>query len=455
MRLSSLAALVLLAPVAFCQTSETREFKSINPTVRKIVDAVSQDRIAETLKKLESFGTRNTNSGTISPTQGIEPARQWIFDQFKSFSPRLQVRLDTFHVPKGGRVTQDVDIANVVAVLPGTTEPDRIFVIGGHYDTINMTRPDPNNPQPFPPAPGVDDDGSGTATTLELARIMSQYEFRHTIVFIAFVAEEQGLLGATHFAQEARQQNQLIDGVLNNDIIGTAVAGNGRSDTHSIHIFSPEPMDSNARQLARYVKEIGERYVPEMDVQLIYRADRFGRGGDHTPFNREGFAAVRFTTANENFSHQHSIQDNFENVSVPYVTRVAKVDAAALASLALAPKAPVTMREGRQPGQLAPMLDRGTSGYDAHLRWNDPNPPADLAGYAVVMRSTLAPYWEKEVFVGKVNEYTMPNVSIDEWVFGVKAVDKDGNESLVSAYAPAESAPAARPASARPAPAAK
>jgi hypothetical protein len=437
MKPSSLAALVLLAPVAFCQTTETREMKSINPTVRKIVDSVSQDRIAQTLKKLETFGTRNTMSGQISPTQGIDAARQWILDQFKSFSPRLQVSLDSFHVPKGGRVTNDVDIANVVAVLPGTTEPDRIFVIGGHYDSLNLQRPDSANPQPFLPAPGVDDDGSGTATTLELARVMSQYEFRHTIVFIAFVAEEQGLLGATHYAQEARKANKLIDGVLNNDIIGTAVAGNGRSDTHSIHVFSPEPMDSNARELARYVKQIGERYVPDMDVQLIYRADRFGRGGDHTPFNREGFAAVRFTTANENFSHQHSPLDNFENVSVPYVTRVAKVNAAALASLALAPKAPVTMREGRQPGQLSPMLDRGTSGYDARLRWNDPNPPADLAGYAVVIRSTLAPYWEKEVFVGKTYEYTMPDVSIDEWVFGVKAVDRDGNESLVSAYAPA------------------
>jgi hypothetical protein len=437
MRPLSFAAFLLLAPAAFCQTTETRELKSINPTVRKIVDSVSQDRIAETLKKLETFGTRNTMSGLISPTQGIDAARLWIFEQFKSFSPRLQVSLDSFHVPKGGRITNDVDIANVVAVLPGTTEPDRIFVIGGHYDSLNLQRPDPANPQPFLPAPGVDDDGSGTATTLELARVMSQHEFRHTIVFIAFVAEEQGLLGATHYAKEARKAGKLIDGVLNNDIIGTAVAGNGRSDTHSIHVFSPEPMDSNSRELARYAKQIGERYVPEMDVQLIYRADRFGRGGDHTPFNREGFAAVRFTTANENFSHQHSPLDNFDNVSVPYVTRVAKVNAAVLASLALAPKAPVTMREGRQPGQLSPMLDRGRSGYDAHLRWEDPNPPADLAGYAVVMRSTLAPYWEKEVFVGKTNEYTMPDVSIDEWVFGVKAVDKDGNESLVSPYAPA------------------
>lgn len=434
MRSFSLAAIALLAPVAFCQTSEPRSLKSTNPTVRKIVDSVSQDRIAEILKKFETFGTRNTLSDQTSPTKGIGAARQWIFDQFKSYSPRLQVRFDSYQVPKGGRITRDVELANVVAVLPGTTEPERIFVIGGHYDSLNLARPDPANPQADIPAPGVDDDGSGTATTMELARVMSQYEFRHTIVFIAFVAEEQGLIGATRFAQKAHQEKQLLDGVLNNDIIGTAAAGNGRSDTHSIHVFSPEPMDSNARQLARYVKEIGERYVPEMDVQLVYRADRFGRGGDHTPFNREGFAAVRFTTANENYSHQHSIQDNFENVSVPYVTRVAKVNAAALASLALAPKAPVTMREGRQPGQLSPTLDRGPSGYDARLRWTDPNPSADLAGYSVVIRSTLAPYWEKEVFVGKVNEYTLPNISIDEWVFGVKAVDKDGNESLVSAY---------------------
>jgi len=437
MRPFSLAALALFVPVAFCQTSEPRQLKSINPTVRKIVDSVSQDRIAEILKKFETFGTRNTMSDQTSPTKGIGAARQWIFDQFKSYSPRLQVRFDSYQVPKGGRITRDVELANVVAVLPGTTEPERSFIIGGHYDSLNLARPDPANPQADLPAPGVDDDGTGTATTMELARIMSQYEFKHTIVFISFVAEEQGLIGATNYAQKAHKENQLIDGVLNNDIIGTAVAGNGRSDTHSIHVFSPEPMDSPSRQLARYIKEIGERYVPEMSVDLMYRADRFGRGGDHTPFNREGFAAVRFTTANENFSHQHSIQDNFENVSVPYCTRVAKINAAALASLALAPKAPVTMREGRQPGQLSPTVDRGASGYDARLRWTDPNPSPDLAGYSVVVRSTIAPYWEKEVFVGKVNEYTMPNLSIDEWVFGVKAVDKDGNESLVSPYAPA------------------
>lgn len=431
---------IRLIPLCLAAALAQQPPKSINPTVRKIVDAVAEDRIAGILKKLETFGTRNTMSDQASPDHGVGAARQWIFDQFKSYSPRLQVRFDSYKVKKQGRIMRDVEVANVVAVLPGATNPDRQFMIGGHYDSLNMTGPDAFNHQADLTAPGVDDDGSGVAATMELARVMSQYEFEKTIVFIAFVGEEQGLIGATLYAQKARRENQIIDGLLNNDLIGTTVAGNGRTNNAAVNVFSPEPMDSASRQLARYIKEIGERYVPGMNVDLIFRADRFGRGGDHTPFNREGYAAVRFTTANENFAHQHTAEDTFANVSVAYCTRVTKINAAALASLALAPKAPVTMRQGQRPGALAPMLDRGPSGYDARLRWQDPNPEPDLAGYIVVMRSTTAPYWEKEVFVGKVNEYVLPNVPIDMVVLGVKAVDRDGNESLVSPYLPAESA---------------
>jgi hypothetical protein len=204
-------------------------------------------------------------------------------------------------------------------------------------------------------------------------------------------------------------------------------------------LFSDGPEDSGSRELARYVKEVGTRYVPSMNVNLIFRADRLGRGGDHTPFHQEGFAAVRFTSPNENYANQHTMSDTFANTSVSYTARVARVNAAALASLALGPKAPVVDEEiqrGPRKGQLTPMIGRGKSHYDAVLRWKNDNPEPDLAGYAVVMRSTTAAYWEREIFVGKVNELTLKDVSIDDVVFGVKAIDKDGNESLVSAYVP-------------------
>ncbi len=407
-------SLFCVAAAAFAQP--------VNPVVREIVDNVSEDRITATLKQLESFGTRNTMS------EGAVKARQWIYDQFKSYSPRLQVRFDSYKVKKQGRVTRDVEMANVIAVLPGTTNPERQFIISGHYDTLNIRVPDWQAAQETAPAPGVDDDGSGTAAVLELARVMSRHEFEKTIVFIAFVAEEQGLIGGSLYAQKARRENQIIDGVLNNDIIGTAVAGNGRVDNGLVRVFSPEPDDSPARELARDVKDAGERYVPSMIVDLVFRADRFQRGGDHTPFNQEGFAAVRFTTPNENYAHQHSPDDTLANVSVPYLARVARIDAAALASLALAPKAPVVSRNGR------PLLGRGPSGYDADLRWDDPNPEPDLAAYAVVIRSTQSPHWEKQIDVGKKMELLIPKYSIDDKIFGVKAIDRDGNESLVAPY---------------------
>jgi hypothetical protein len=287
--------------------------------------------------------------------------------------------------------------------------------------------------------PGVTDDGSGTAAVMELARIMSQYEFEKTIVFVAFAGEEMGLIGSSLYARKARKENTIIDGVLNNDIIGSEVSGNGRIDNSTISVYSEDPDDSTSRQLARYVKDIAERYLPSMKIDLVFRADRLGRGGDHTPFNQEGYPAVRVTTPNENYANQHSVTDTFANTSVSYASRAIQANAAALASLALAPKAPVTnemITSGARKGQLTPMLARGKTRYDAALRWKNENPEPDLLGYAVVMRKSTAPYWEKEIFVGKVTEYTLKDVSIDDVIFGVKAIDRDGNESLVAPYVP-------------------
>jgi hypothetical protein len=431
------------------------QMKSVNPTVKEIVDSVSKDRIGEIMKKLGSFETRNIFSDDDNPTRGIGAARRWIFDQFTSYSPRLQVRFDSYKVKKKGRIVRDVELHNVVAVLPGKLNPERQFIISGHYDSLALLRP----PQPTtgagaqpaadsqfdlsnlaPTAPGVSDDGSGTAAVMELARVMSKYEFEKTIVFVAFTAEEEGLVGSTLYARKARQENQIIDGVLNNDIIGTEVSGNGRIDNGTVWVFSEDPDDSSSRELARYVKDISDRYLPSFKVDLIFRADRLARGGDHTAFNLEGYPAVRLTTPNETYANQHTVTDTFENASAPYTFRVVQTNAAALASLALAPKAPVTnepIKSGPRKGQPTTMLGRGKSRYDAALRWTNENPEPDLLGYIVVMRKSTSPNWEREIFVGNVTEYTMKDVSIDDVIFGVKAIDRDGNESLVTPYVPA------------------
>ena len=437
--------LLLLCTCAFAGPDR----KGIDPAIKEIVDGISPDRIAETLKKLESFGTRNVHTNDDSNTHGIGAARRWIYDQFKSYSPRLEVRFDSYHVKKQGRIQKDIELVNVVAVLPGTVNKDRQVIISGHYDTIafsgqrtedtplaaDAARAEYSNFDR--PAPGVTDDGSGTATVMEIARLMSQHQYDNTVVFIAFAGEEMGLIGSNLYATKAKEQNQTIDAVLNNDIIGSDISGNGFSDNGHVRVFSEDPIDSPSRQVARYVREIGERYFPAMRVDMIFRADRFGRGGDHTPFNQNGFAAVRITTSAENYANQHTATDTFANTSVPYTTRVAKINAAALANLALAPKPPVTeerVTRGERQGALTPMIGRGKSRYDAVLRWKNESPEPDLAGYAVVVRSTLASDWEREIWVGNVNTYTLENTSIDDVVFGVKAVDKEGHESLVSPY---------------------
>jgi len=405
----------------------------VDPVVQQIVAAISEERIAENLKALERFETRHTLSDPTHPTRGIGAARMWIFEQFRRYSPRLQVSFDTHYVKKQGqRLVRDVELRNVVAVLPGTRQPERRILICAHYDSLAIVRgPDGQVDwtQTEVVAPGVNDNGSGTAAVLELARVLSQYEFEKTLVFIAFAGEEQGLVGSTLYAQKARREGQIIEAVLNNDIIGSDVAGDGASANRVVWVFSEDPADSPSRQLARYVKRIGELYVPSMRVEMIFRHDRFGRGGDHTPFHQEGYAAVRLTTPNENFAHQHSATDTFANASPAYATLVTRINAAVAASLALAPKPPVVTTERGMP-----LIGRGRSGYAAHLRWRNENPEPDLAGYVIVMRATTAPDWEREIFVGVVNEYVLEGVSIDAVTFGVKAVDREGHESLVSAY---------------------
>ena len=424
MRRLLLMSLLLFVFPARAQTGG----KTAIPEVQKIVDSVSRDRLETIIRKLESFESRSTLSDTTSPTRGIGAARQWIYDQFKSFSPRLEVTFDTYQVAKTGRITKDTDLRNVVAVLPGDdpASRDRRILISGHYDS---TLQGPNGPLPeqVQRAPGANDDASGVAAVLECARILSQYQFAHTLVFVAFAGEEQGLVGSTLMAARARKENWQIDAVMNNDIIGNSLGGNGLIDNHTVRVFSEEPNDSLSRQVARYIKDVGPRYTPSMNVALIFRYDRFGRGGDHTPFNLEGYPAVRLTVPDENYSRQHTVEDTFEGVDLDYLSRVVRINAASLATLARAPSAPIVVDDRGQP-----MLGRGPSRYDAALKWNVSG--GNPAGYAVVMRKTTSADWEREIYVGNVTEYILKDVSVDEWVFGVRAIGQDGAESLTSAY---------------------
>jgi hypothetical protein len=441
----------ILLAVCISPTTKAQQ-RALNLEVKKVVDEVSEDRIAEILKTLEGFGTRNIFSATDDPKKGIGAARTWIYDQFRGYSPKLEVYYDTYKVKKQTRVFRDVEVVNVIAVLPGKTDKETQVLIAGHYDSLNIVTKKPIPPEGLPPgermeyddektvaalAPGVTDDGSGTAAVMELARIMSHYEFDKAIVFVAFAGEEYGEIGSIPFAVKAEKEKRKIEAVLNNDIIGSETSGNGRSESSRVRIFSPDHRDSPSREVARYIRTIAERYVPSMSVDLIFRPDRFSRGGDQQGFIDHGFAAVRITSAAENYANQHTATDTFANTSVPYAARVTRINGAALASLALAPKAPIVTREiltGPNKGKRTPNIARGKSKYDAVLKWTVENPEADLAGYAIVSRPTTSPMWEREIYVGNVTEFTLPNVSIDDCVFGVKAIDKDGNESLVAVY---------------------
>jgi hypothetical protein len=442
----------LLVPAACAQAPA----KGLNPAIQKVVDGISEERIIEILKKLESFGTRNIFSEQDNPNRGVGAARDWIAGQFKSYSPRLKVSLYRYTIKKQQRVFRDVQIANVVAYLPGKINSDRFLIVSGHYDSLHIvTKPRapgqststdgvPNEAPEYDnektvaaDAPGVTDDASGVAAVMEMARVMSQYEFDNSILFVAFAGEEYGLLGSRAAAARAKAEKRIVDAVLNNDIIGSTAGGDGKIGNTTVNVYSAEPQDSPSRDLARYVKTMAGRYVPSMNVEMVYREDRMGRGGDHTPFSRAGFAAVRLSTPIENYANQHTGTDTFANTSPSYITAVTKVNAAALASLALAPKPPNVMREiqtGTYKGTLTPNISRGKSRYDAVLRWKNDKPEPDLAGYSVLIRSTLSPTWEREIFVGNVTEFTMKDLSIDDLVFGVKAIDRDGNESLVSTY---------------------
>jgi acetylornithine deacetylase/succinyl-diaminopimelate desuccinylase-like protein len=416
-----------------------------NRAISNIVREIDARNIEATIRKLVSFGTRNTLSEQNDPKRGIGAARDWLYTEFlkaaAASNGRMTVEKQSFEQAKAARVPEPTILTNVVATLKGSQPEatDRIYVVSGHYDSMCNSPTDAKCD-----APGANDDASGTAAVLEMARVMAKYEFDATIVFMAVPGEEQGLLGSTHFAEQAKQKNWNVDAMLDNDIVGNSLGGNGVRDRGHVRVFSEGvpsnetpaeattrrsvggENDSASRQLARFIKETGDAFVPQFKVMMIYRRDRYGRGGDHIPFLERGYPAVRFTEVNEEFRHQHQnvrvengvqFGDLPEFVDFAYVANVARVNAASLAALAWAPARPhgVTI--------VAQRLSN-----DTELRW-DANKEPDLAGYEIVWRETTDAVWTNSKPVGNVTTFTMKGMSKDNYFFGVRAVDKDGNKS--------------------------
>lgn len=398
----------------------------VDPRIEAVLEDVSPDRLHEYLEALTGFQTRHSLSFSDRPDFGVLPAREYILETMRGFSDRLRVELDCYTVEPQGRIPEQAELCNVVAVLPGRT--DRRVYVSGHYDTVARVEGEGFDWSRFDnPAPGANDDGSGTVLTMEVARVLSQsgLEFDATLVFVGFVAEEEGLVGASLHAAKAEREGWRIDAVFNNDIIGNSLGGNGILDSRTLRVFSEDPMDSPSRQLARFIRRHAAVYVPGHEVRLIAREDRFGRGGDHTAFNRRGFTGVRFSESRENYSRQHMAADTLGGVDFEYLAQNTRVNAAGVATMALAPAAPDV------DGGQGPMLGRGESGYDAVMQWET---VPGATGYRIVWREAWTPDWQHELRVGNVTEHTLRDISIDDYVFGVAAIGPGGHESLVSAY---------------------
>ena len=434
MKVFVIAALGLYAGAAFADP------------VDQMVTEVSAARIESNIRKLVSFGTRNSLSSVDSSTRGIGAARRWILEEMKRCGgDRLQVAFDEHLVESGPRVPQPTKFVNVVATLPGTQAEsrERIYVVSGHYDSMPSSPVDPERD-----APGANDDASGTAVSMELACVMSKYRFDATLVFMAVAGEEQGLLGSTGYAKAARARGANIAGMITNDIVGNTRSPEGVVDRSRLRLFAegvpavkelPDPVlaalrtggenDLPTRQLARHIQQAAARYVKDFRVDVIWRRDRYLRGGDHFPFLDAGYPAVRFTEPVEDWRHQHQdvrVQDGVQFGDLPefvdfgYVAQVARVNAAALATLALAPSAPaeVEMENIRLEG-------------DTTLRWKA-NPEPDVAGYRIVWRDTTSATWQHMKDVGNVTRFTLPGLSKDNYSFGLQAYDKDGFVSVAS-----------------------
>ena len=425
----------------------TNSAMTADPQIVAALKEVSAERIQATIQKLVSFGTRLTLSAqdpaSIESGHGIGAAREWIKAEFNRYSQHcggcLEVKTDSFTEQPADRIPRPTVITNVYAVLKGTDpqSASRIVLVTGHYDSRNSDTFDINGD-----APGANDDASGTAVSLECARVLSQHKFPATIVFLTVAGEEQGLNGSKHFAEMAKEQGWNIEAVLNNDIVGGD--RNSQQDASVVRVFSEGipaaatdaelprikavggESDSISRELARYVAEVARTYDAGVKPSLVFRLDRFLRGGDHYSFNQQGFAAVRFTEYREDFHHQHQnvrtekgveFGDLPKFVNFDYISHVAGLNAATLASLASAPAPPANVHV------LTKDLENDTT-----LTWNA-SPDGRARAYEVLWRATSAPDWEHAERVGDVNRATL-KISKDNVIFGVRALDEQGHRSL-------------------------
>ncbi|NHN27909.1 M28 family peptidase [Flavobacterium jejuense] len=417
-----------------------------DPRIFDIINKISSKRIEKDITTLANFGTRNTFSDTISTTRGIGAARKWIKSEFESISKECKNCLNVFYqkdfvtTNDGERVPKDTWIVNVIAIQKGTKYPNRYVIMSGDIDSRNSDTMDFTTD-----APGANDNASGMAGTIEAARVLSKYKFESSIVYIGLSGEEQGLFGGKGFATYAKNKEWEIIGVLNNDMIGNIEGVDGIIDNRAFRIFSePTPanetekernmrrfyggeVDGVSRQLARYIEKTTKTYMPEMNPMLVYRLDRFGRGGHHRPFNDLGFAGVRIMEAHENYNRQHQnirtennikYGDVLEGVNFEYAKKLTSVNAITLASLAWAPPAPKNVLIG---GIVQP---------NVKLKW-DKIENETILGYKIYWRLTTAPQWENSRFVGNVDTFELEGIVIDNYFFGVASVSRNGHESPV------------------------
>ena len=434
-------SLLLLSLAVF--SGKQAKAQETDSKIYDIISTISADSIEADIRKLVSFGTRNTFSDTLSDTRGIGAARRWIKSEFDNIASDCNC-MDVFYqkdfVKKedGGRIPKDAWVVNVVAIQKGTKYPDRYIIMSGDIDSRA------SNTMDFKiDAPGANDNASGMAGTMEAARVLSKYQFENSIVYVGLSGEEQGLFGGKGLAEYAKKNNWDIIGILNNDMIGNIEGVDGVISNRDFRIFSePVPpteterernmrrfyggeVDGISRQLARYIHKTTKTYMPEMNPMMIYRLDRFGRGGHHRPFNDLGFAGVRIMEAHENYNRQHhdirtengiEYGDVIEGVNFDYAKKLTSVNAINLASLAWAPPAPEKVEIG------------GIVEADTKLRWEAVQ---GAAGYKIYWRDTTAPQWQHSRFVKDVTEFTLDGVVIDNFFFGVSAVGENGHESVV------------------------
>lgn len=420
-----------------------------DPKIYDIVDAVSEDRLRNDVKKLADFGTRHTLSDTLSETRGIGAARRWIKSEFDKISSNCNDCLEVFYqkdlVEKGTnqRIVKDVMVVNVVAIQRGTKYPNRYIIMSGDIDSRVSDPTDYTTD-----SPGANDNATGMAGAMEASRVLSQYKFENSIVYVGLSGEEQGLFGGQGLAKYAKENEWEIIGVLNNDMIGNITGVDGVVDNRTFRIFS-EPIttditdpktlarqarsrrfyggevDGISRQLARYVHKTTKTYMPEMNPMMVYRLDRFGRGGHHRPFNDQGFAGIRIMEAHENYTQQHqdirtengiNYGDTFEHVNFPYCKKLTAVNAITMASLASAPPSPKEVGIG------------GVVEASAKFKWNKVE---GAKGYKIYWRDTTSPTWDNSRYVGDISEFTLEGIVIDNYFFGISAVGANGHESLV------------------------